>query len=481
MRSEAVCEDILRQYSWRYAFNTLPSADEGEMDALCAYMEKLARSPAALKALEELINEDAYVEGGFRYPHARVREMTCALVQMLLEKARSLDGFKARVETWLASLMLLFRDDTLTSSENARKALLAICTRMPECAQSVIDAVSRDVFTDEEMVPRARGVCILQDLMKFGDEIAQSVFNSGYIERLVADIERDKHDELASCVALENLALLAEKYPAAVSLFTSRGVADALLRITKHTDTDPAVRAISIGICGRVAGATIDAADGLVLKMCDMFSEFFETGERSLRSSVFDALGQMCTKSKALTVNVVPKLATIIDSIAYGAFKGTGDAQMSALCSLANICGVARGDDATVLDDVCEEIIKNACFDACGKNSTIEDRVYAVLAVKASHFDEQRCQMYRLITALAKRDWFANAVANHVALRKDLCFEPERNSQARDLRIAALRALSTANIPNTLARDEFALAVSSRFTNMRSVAAAIPDVATAHR
>ena len=113
MRSEAVCEDILRQYSWRYAFNTLPSTDEGEMDALCAYMEKLARSPAALKALEELINEDAYVEGGFRYPHARVREMTCALVQMLLEKARSLDGFKARVETWLASLMLLFRDDTL--------------------------------------------------------------------------------------------------------------------------------------------------------------------------------------------------------------------------------------------------------------------------------------------------------------------------------------------------------------------------------
>ena len=140
-----------------------------------------------------------------------------------------------------------------------------------------------------------------------------------------------------------------------------------------------------------------------------------------------------------------------------------------------------RGDDAAVLDDVCEEIIKNACFDACGKSSTIEDRVYAVLAVKASHFDEQRCQMYRLITALAKRDWFANAVANHVALRKDVCFEPERNSQARDLRIAALRALSTANIPNTLARDEFALAVSSRFTNMRSVAAAIPDVATAHR
>ena len=477
-----MCGDILRQFPWRYAFNALRTVeDEGALETLCGYMEKLARSATAAAALEELIvDDDGYVEGGLGYAHARVREMTCALVRVVLENARSLDGLEARAATWSASLVSLFRDDTLMASENARKALLAMCKRMPECTQGVVDAVTRDVLTDEETVARARGVTILQDLMTFGDKVAESVFNCGYIEHLVADIERNKHDELASCVALENLALLAENYPAAVRLFGSRGVADALFRITKHKDTDSAVRAISLGICGRVVGVSIEGDDELVQEICDMFSEFFETGERNLRSSVFDALGQTCTKSKVLTSQIVPKVAKIVDSIAYGAFKGTGDAQMSALCSLANICGAARDGDA-VLDDVSEAIIRNACFDACGKSSTIEDRVYAVLSVKANHFDEQRCQMYRVVAALAKRDWFANAVASHVALRKDLCCEPERDPQARDLRIAALRVLSSANISNTLARDEFVLAAASGFTNMRSVAAAIPDVATAHR
>jgi len=453
---------------------------EREVEARAEACETLARRAPTLESLERAIaSDDRDFAWAFASSNASIRKMACVVVKEVVKKGRDEASAKARFEARRAALTRIARGDTTTIANAAIEALIAMCERDSTVVDGVLEGVVRELMRDGTTTARARGAALAAAVSGANEESALAVVRSGALEGLVREIENHKEDGLGSLVALEIVADVAETSTAAASGLKALGVGDALARIANDPDTDSAVRAQTLKVSGRVAGTSSSADDALVQKMRDMLVDMFEMGERDIRASVFDALGAMCAKSKPLASDIVPSVAKVVDSIAYSAFKGSGELQLFALYALGSICGAERGGDA-LLSAAAEGVIKSACFSACEGQIAMEDRVHSVVAIKATHFDELRCQMFRLLSALCKRDWCAEAVANHAALRQDLCHEFERNSYARDFRAAALKSLAAANISNTLARDEFALAAAGRLIS-RAATVAIPVVATAHR
>ena len=297
------------------------------------------------------------------------------------------------------------------------------------------------------------------------------------LDTCIKDVSSD--DLLVSLASLEILAEVAESSTAAASgLKSIAALTGSLIRVASNRLADIALRTRALIVGGRIAATSTSDSDAFVLDMMRLFEALFDEGERDVRSAIIDASGAMCVSQRAIADFYASTSPKLVHTMAFNAFRGTGESQIVALHALANVCGAERDADSEMLSEQAEAVIADACFSACGSKS-IGEYIHGMIALKSDHFLPARCGAYRLLSTLGKRRAAAEEIAAHAPTRRALCDEYERVSIAATHRIAAIKALHAANVSDVAARDHLARALAAPRASARPPA--VPDVRVSHR
>ena len=483
--SEDVARTFLETYSWDViadrAREVTRVGDETLMDDVTALCEKMSSTVVGAESLSESLDatrgRDA-VDAWLRSSDERVVRLACGLVGAVFARGRDARRVRALGEATRSGLArVLVRGSTETASL-ASKALLSFSGRAIEGLEETLRAVletAREEGANGE--GNARALAFAASAASASDAAAEIVVGSGSLNQCVREIESE--DLLAASAAMEILAEVAESSPGAASgLRRVDSLRDALERIALDESGDIGVRMRAIVVGARIAATSTSGDDALVKDATRTLLELSnDEPSRDVLDAVADAAGAICLSNASVAGVFVTKARKLVFDVAHRALRGSGQSQVVALHSMANMFGAERGDDRSIGVDA-EAILADACFTACGPK-TFGDVVFAAISVKSDHFLDLRVAAYRLIGALGDRRPFAEEIAAHPECRRTLCQERERVSIAATFRARALEALSRAEIADQAARAEFASAVSAPSPRNRVVAR--PDVDVAHR
>eukprot|EP00898_Chlorokybus_atmophyticus_P006785 jgi/Chlat1/7107/Chrsp57S06789 len=415
--ADMLVQSFTSKYPIAYVLDALQHCAAGDEVTICAALKKiLALNVAVLPSLMP------FAAAGLQSSSPSVQRLACEQIRALVKHIPQDEASSALDDASIPVHLI----DALTSEDSG---VGAEASRALEAIASMHNGLAL-VFTDEtrmkfasiangaDSTVRVRLVALASAIASSSSDAAQAVQRAGLFNALARDLA-DPRDHLAVMTSLDS-------------------VADVLA--SPSSDCEQPLRVQAIKIAGRILskqdGAT-DTPEGLN-QLASCLVSALENGNSSgdIVEAAVDALGEYAGGHDG-----ADRLLTqtdVVKRIAQEAFRNSGDGrQLTACHALASIAGSERMPEPQ-LSVAAEETLCDAVYGACGAstpaawfNKTLQQP-----------FGDFRIAVYRLIYALAVRQWAAAEICHHAELlERILDASTETGQKASDWRFACVESL----------------------------------------
>lgn len=390
-----------------------------------------------------LASASPLVEAALAAPQPPLRRLGCEVLPTLVGLPAT--GTEADRQRWAARLVDMVSDADTGVATCAQRGVERYAASGPQALAALLDASTpcgrslAQLARSQTPSIQLRAMSCVAAVGSASEAASLAVQRSGLLQPLLAGLAAPD-DALACMAALALVKDLVDGSPPAVAALLYR----ELLPNMPPLLADPTLRSMALPVAASLAHGSLAwrqqhgaAAPGPDAMQTDELS-FIESVLSAIRlalddrrnegpeaeASALDAAGLLGVS--ATGAELLSRDAALIRSIAERAMDRapTPDVKIAALHAAASIAGLERAAEAqtrvtAMLPEPMEAALRAAVYSAaasCSGQSPSE----AMLALLHQPFAELRVAVYRFMSALALRPWFAAEVSHHAELKSRL-------------------------------------------------------------